>query len=136
MTPPFTSRRLLYRIKKLASTFPDHDIRAGSFALDPDTRTLRRGETVVQLRPKEAASLALFMRHWGRVISRREIMKEVWETEYLGDADTINAHVRWLRLKVEDDPARPLYLRKVRGVGYRFDVPESSPDLTPAGTAL
>jgi DNA-binding response OmpR family regulator len=43
MTPPFTSRRLLYRVKKLASTFPEHDIRAGSFALDPDTRTLRRG---------------------------------------------------------------------------------------------
>jgi DNA-binding response OmpR family regulator len=80
--------------------------------------------------------LALFMRNRGRVISRREIMKEVWKTEYLGDTDTLNVHVRWLRLKVEDDPARPLYLRKVRGVGYRFDVPESSPDLTPAGTAL
>jgi DNA-binding response OmpR family regulator len=126
ITPPFTSRRLLYRVKKLASALPDRQIRAGTLALDPDTRTLHKGETAVQLRPKEAALLALFMRNRGRVLSRREIMKEVWETEYLGDTDTLNVHVCWLRLKIEDEPSHPLYLRTVRGVGYRFDIPESS----------
>jgi DNA-binding response OmpR family regulator len=136
MTPPFTSRRLLYRVKKLADSLPSREIRVGSFALDPDTRTLHRGETAVQLRPKEASLLVLFMRNRGKVLSRREIMKEVWETEYLGDTGTINVHVRWLRLKIEDDPSRPRYLRTVRGVGYRFDVPESSTDLTPADTAV
>jgi DNA-binding response OmpR family regulator len=136
MTPPFTSRRLLYRVKKLAGSLPSREIWVGSFALDPDTRTLYRGETAVQLRPKEATLLALFMRNPGKVLSRREIMKEVWETEYLGDTGTINVHVRWLRLKIEDDPAAPRYLWTVRGVGYRFDVPESSPDLTPADTAV
>jgi two-component system phosphate regulon response regulator PhoB len=49
-------------------------------------------------------------------------MKEVWETEYLGDTGTVNVHVRWLRLKIEDDPSRPRYLRTVRGVGYLFDI--------------
>ncbi len=136
MTPPFTSRRLLYRVKKVVDILPSREIRVGSFALDPDTRTLHRGETAVQLRPKEATLLALFMRNRGKVLSRREIMKEVWETEYLGDTGTINVHVRWLRLKIEDDPAAPCCLRTVRGVGYRFDVPESSPDLTPADTAV
>ena len=136
MTPPFTSRRLLYRVKKLAGSLPSREIRVGSFALDPDTRTLYRGETAVQLWPKEVTLLALFMRNPGKVLSRREIMKEVWETEYLGDTGTINVQVRWLRLKIEDDPAAPRYLRTVRGVGYRFDVPESSPDLTPADTAV
>ena len=124
MTPPFTSRRLLYRVKKLAGSLPSREIRVGSFALDPDTRTLHRGETAVQLRPKEATLLTLFMRNRGKVLSRREIMKEVWETEYLGDTGTINVHVRWLRLKIEDVPSRPRYLRTVRGVGYRFDVPK------------
>lgn len=131
VTPPFTSRRLLYRVKKLSATLPSREIRVGRFALDPDTRILCRGATVVQLRPKEAALLALFMHNRGRVLSRREIMKEVWETEYLGDTGTLNVHVRWLRLKIEEDPALPRYLRTVRGVGYRFDVPASSPDSMP-----
>ena len=136
MTPPFTSRRLLYRVKKLAGSLISREIRVGNIALDPDTRTLYRGETAVQLRHKEATLLALFMRNRGKVLSRREIMKEVWETEYLGDTGTINVHVRWLRLKIEDDPAAPRYLRTVRGVGYRFDAPEPSEDLTPADTAV
>ena len=136
MTPPFTSRRLLYRVKKIASTVPSREIRVGDFALDPDTRILRKGQASVQLRPKEAALLALFMRNRGKVLSRREIMNEVWETDYLGDTGTVNVHVRWLRLKIEDDPAAPRCLRTVRGVGYRFDLPESSPDLTQADTAV
>jgi DNA-binding response OmpR family regulator len=136
MTPPFTSRRLLYRVKKLADSLPNREIRVRDFVLDPDTCILQWGETAVQLRPKEAALLALFMRNRGRVLSRREIMNEVWETDYLGDTGTINVHVRWLRLKIEDDPAAPRCLRTVRGVGYRFDVPESSPDLTSADANL
>ncbi len=123
LVPPITSPRLLYRVKKLAGTLPEREIRAGTFALDPDTRTLHKGGTVVQLRPKETALLALFMRNRGRVLSRREIMKEVWETEHLGDTDTLNVHICWLRQKLEDDPVCPRYLRTVRGVGYRFDLP-------------
>ena len=127
MTPPFTSRRLLYRVNKVAKTLPSRAIRAGNLTLDPDTRTLHKGETDMHLRPKEAALLTLFMRHSGRVVSRKVIMKEVWETDYLGDTTTLNVHVRWLRLKIEDDPGAPRCLRTVRGVGYRFEVPDPSP---------
>ncbi len=52
-------------------------------------------------------------------------MKEIWETEYLGDTRTLSVHVRWLRLKIEENPSRPRLLRTVRGVGYRFQVPEA-----------
>jgi DNA-binding response OmpR family regulator len=52
------------------------------------------------------------------------------------DTRTLNVHVCWLRLKIEDYPAAPCYLRTVRCVGYRFDVPESSADLTPADTVV
>ena len=125
MTPPFTSRKLLYRVKKLAETLPNREIQIGNLSLDPDTRILRKGETAEQLRPLEAALLALFMRNPGRVLSRREIMKEVWETDYVGDTGTLSVHVRWLRLKIEDEPGTPRYLRTVRGVGYRFAVPDA-----------
>jgi DNA-binding response OmpR family regulator len=125
MTPPFTSRKLLYRVRKVAEKLTSRVIRAGSLALDPDTRTLRKGNSSQHLRPKEAALLTLFMCNQGRVLSRQEIMKEVWETDYVGDTRTLSVHVRWLRLKVEDDPDSPRFLRTVRGIGYRFEVPEA-----------
>ncbi len=135
LTPPFTSRRLLYRVKNLARSLPNREIRAGSLALDPDARTLRWGETTVQLRPKEVDLLALFVRRRGKVLSRQEIMEKVWETDYLEDTRTLNVHVCWLRAKIEDTLGAPRCLRTVRGVGYRFDVPEPDADLAPEDTA-
>jgi two-component system alkaline phosphatase synthesis response regulator PhoP len=128
MIPPFTSRKLLYRVKKVAACITRRELRAGPLTLDPDTRTLRKGETVSHLRPKETALLALFMRNSGRVISRQELMKEIWQTDYMGDTRTLSVHVRWLRLKIEDDPNSPRFLRTVRGVGYRFEVPDLPQD--------
>jgi DNA-binding response OmpR family regulator len=121
MTPPFTSRKLLYRLKKVAETLPSGEIRIGKLRFDPVTRTLRKGEARSRLRPKEAALLIFFVRNPGRVLSRREIMKAVWDTDYVDDTRTLNVHVRWLRLKIEDDPGKPRLLRTVRGVGYRFE---------------
>jgi DNA-binding response OmpR family regulator len=126
MTPPFTSRKLLYRIRKVAEILPQREIHVGDLALDPDTRILRKGAAATQLRPKEATLLLFFMRHPGKVLSRREIMKAVWETDYVGDTATLNVHVRWLRIKIEDDPSAPQYLRTVRGIGYRFDAPDAT----------
>jgi two-component system phosphate regulon response regulator PhoB len=85
------------------------------------SRTLSKGQNTFHLRPKEAALLALFMQNPGRVLSRREIMKEVWDTDYMGDTRTLSVHVRWLRLKIEDDPGKPRLLCTVRGRGYRFE---------------
>jgi DNA-binding response OmpR family regulator len=47
----------------------------------------------------------------------------VWDTDYVGDTRTLSVHIRWLRLKIEADPDHPRFLRTVRGVGYRFEVP-------------
>ncbi len=135
MTPPFTSRRLLYRVRQLAQALPSREIRAGDLVLDPDARILHKGQTTVHLRPKETALLALFMRNRGKVLSRHQIMEKVWETDYLDDTRTLNVHVRWLRTKIEDDPKTPSYLRTVRGVGYRFDVPEPAERSAPPRAA-
>jgi DNA-binding response OmpR family regulator len=127
MIPPFTSRKLLYRVKQVAEKLSSREIRVGPLVLDPDLRTLRQGKEIRHLRPKEAALLAFFMTNPGKVLSRQEIMKQIWETDYMGDTRTLSVHIRWLRLKVEDDPDTPRYLRTVRGVGYRFEVPDSAP---------
>jgi DNA-binding response OmpR family regulator len=125
MTPPFTSRKLLYRVKKVSETLISRELRAGNLALDPETRILRKRNESLHLRPKEAALLAYFINNPGRVLSRQELMKEIWETEYLGDTRTLSVHVRWLRLKIEEEPSKPRLLRTVRGVGYRFQVPRA-----------
>lgn len=123
MTPPFTSRKLLYRVGKLAETLGSREIRVGPLALDPDSRILRKGDVSCYLRPKEAQLLAQFMRNPGKVLTRRQLMRDVWDTEYMGDTRTLSVHVRWVRLKIEDDPSNPRFLTTVRGVGYRFAVP-------------
>jgi DNA-binding response OmpR family regulator len=129
LTPPFTSRRLLYRVRKVAESLPCRQIQAGDLLLDPEAGILHKGETEHRLLPKENALLALFMRNRGKVLNRQEIMFKVWDTDFLDDTRTLTVHVRWLRLKIEDDPSAPRYLRTVRGVGYRFDVPEADADL-------
>ena len=70
MTPPFTSRKLLYRVKKVSESLTSRELRAGNLALDPETRILRRGGESLHLRPKEAALLAYFVNNPGRVLSR------------------------------------------------------------------
>jgi DNA-binding response OmpR family regulator len=122
MMPPFTSRKLLFRIRKVSEKLEDQVMHAGPIRFDPDTQILRCGGQAHRLRPKEAALLTFFMRNPEKVLSRQEIMKQVWETDYVGDTRTVSVHVRWLRLKIEEDPSRPRILRTVRGIGYRFEV--------------
>lgn len=118
MTRPFTTRKLLHRIRVASEHITVQEIQVGSLVLDLDSRTLYKGGQNWQLRPKEAKVLALLMASAGKVVSRQEIMKQVWETDYLGDTRTLSVHVCWLRQKIEDDPKSPALLRTVRGVGY------------------
>jgi len=91
--------------------------------LDVAGRRVRRGEIDVHLRPREYALLAVLATHPGRVFSRRELVDRAWGAGYTGGARTVDVHVRWLRAKLEPDPARPVHLVTVRGSGYRLDPP-------------
>ncbi len=91
--------------------------------LDTQRHTLNNNGVVHELRPKEFALLKLFMLNPNTIISRAQIMKNVWNTEYLGDTRTLYTHICWLRQKIEEDPHHPQYLFTVRGVGYRFGSP-------------
>jgi DNA-binding response OmpR family regulator len=124
ITPPFTPGKLLDRLDKVAERLSLREIRAGPLVLDLDTRTLHKGQATFHLRPMEVALLSLFMRNPSRVLSRKQIMKEVWKTDFLDDTRTLDVHVRWLRLKIEDDPSAPCILCTERGVGYRFEAAE------------
>jgi len=99
-------------------------VRAGALTLDLDTRCVIKGGVEKHLTFKECALLRLFMSNGGEVITRKRLMKEVWDTDYLGDTRTLDVHICWLRKKIEDSPSKPALLRTLRGVGYRFEVPK------------
>ncbi len=136
LTVPFTFRKLANRIKRAVqgSGQSGEILRVGGLVLNLDRRSVSRGEKKHQLTPKELKLLEVFMRNPGKVLSRKFLMKNVWETDYVGDTRTLDVHVRWIREKIEENPSAPVYLCTVRGVGYRFEVPEHTPGIEPGGS--
>jgi DNA-binding response OmpR family regulator len=118
---PISVRKLGNRFKKLIDIRRTQPITVGEFTLDPEKRRISHLGRVVRLTPKEYRLLEFLMHHAGSVLTRRQIMKEVWETDYLGDTRTLDVHVRWLREKLEPDTRSPIHLRTIRRVGYVFD---------------
>jgi DNA-binding response OmpR family regulator len=121
---PFTPRQMSYRIKKAIGTQADRFVRAGDVCLDRLKHSVRRSGLVSHVRPKEMQLLGLLMEHSGEILSRSKIMKEVWETEYLGDTRTLEVHIHWLRRKVEETHHSPRRIITVRGKGYFFQAIE------------
>ncbi|MCB0189082.1 MAG: response regulator transcription factor, partial [Caldilineaceae bacterium] len=133
LTKPFSTRELLARIKAmmrrvaLDRTTPDLSvIKIGDVELNFNTRQVHKAGQLLTLRHKEFELLALLMSRAGEAITRAEIFDEVWGTDWLGDTRTLDVHIRWLRERIEDDPAQPHYIQTVRGTGYRFTSGEGS----------
>jgi DNA-binding response OmpR family regulator len=93
----------------------------GDLTINQDRREVSCGEQVLLLKPQEYDLLVFFATHQGRMLSREFILERVWGWEYIGDSRTVDVHVRWLRQKIEKDPAHPQRLITVRGGGYRFE---------------
>jgi two-component system response regulator RegX3 len=71
---------------------------------------------------KEFELLELLLENRNRVLTRGQIIDRVWGSNYFGDTKTLDVHVKRIRSKIEDDPARPVHLVTVRGLGYKFEV--------------
>jgi DNA-binding response OmpR family regulator len=123
---PFTSRKLLNRVRKLIPEPEAAVLRAGNLVFDVEKRQVSKGGRSVRVTPKQAKLLASLMSHPNEVLSRRYLMKHVWNTDYLGDTRTLDVHIRWVREAIEENPSRPKFVRTVRGVGYRFVFPEGN----------
>jgi DNA-binding response OmpR family regulator len=104
--------------------------------LDPIGRRVRRHGIEIHVRPKELALLEVLVTHPGRAFSRGELLDRVWGAARVSDARTVDVHIRWLRAKLEHDPAHPTHLVTVRGLGYRFDPPPGDEPETGAPAAL
>jgi DNA-binding response OmpR family regulator len=136
VTKPFSPRELVLRVESVlrragalmasqgtpSAPVAARELRSGPLALTPSARRATRAENELALTIREFDLLEFFLRHPGRAISREELMRRVWGWDF-GDLSTVTVHVRRLREKIEDDPASPLLISTVWGVGYRFDVP-------------
>jgi DNA-binding response OmpR family regulator len=136
ITKPFSMRELLARVKarlrlvrlireevgaSAAVPGANQTLTFGNLVLDLTRREVRLDEKPIPLKPKEYELLVFLAQHLGQVLSREFILEKVWGWEYMGDSRTVDVHVRWLREKIEPDPALPQRILTVRGAGYRFD---------------
>jgi len=119
--PPLSVRKLMYRVRKYLQGSGGEVLRSGDITLHVKERRVVRGAKESHLTPKLTRLLSYFMRNPGQELTRKAIMRAVWDTEYVGDTQTLDVHICWLRKSVEDDPRNPTCIRTVRGVGYRFD---------------
>jgi two-component system response regulator RegX3 len=89
--------------------------------MDVDRHALTVNGEPVSMPLKEFELLEFLMRNSGRVLTRGQLMDRIWGSDYVGDGKTLDVHVKRIRSKIEPDPANPVYLTTVRGLGYRFE---------------
>jgi len=95
-------------------------LQVGSLDVDVAARRVRLDGEELQLARKELDLLVRLMRDAGKVVSREDLMADVWDVNWFGSTKTLDVHVGWLRRKLGDDPANPRFIHTVRGVGFRF----------------
>ncbi len=126
ITKPFSLGEFLARIRAAlrrgaSAVVASTRLESGDLALDLVSHKARRAGDELTLAPKEFDLLAELIRHRGAVLSRDLLLERVWGFDFVGDTRTVDVHIRWLREKIESDPANPTRIQTVRGIGYRFE---------------
>jgi two-component system response regulator RegX3 len=127
VTKPFSTRELLARIKAVLRRGGEIEVdmggavEVGPIRMDVERHVLSVNGEAVSMPLKEFELLEFLMRNSGRVLTRGQLMDRVWGSDYVGDGKTLDVHVKRIRSKIEPDPANPVYLTTVRGLGYRFE---------------
>ena len=129
VTKPYSSRELIARIKAvLRRGIPDNDalgdldvVSVGPIKLDTARHQATINGSLVGLPLKEFELLEFLMRNAGRVLTRSQLIDRVWGGDYFGDTKTLDVHIKRLRSKIEADPANPVLIQTIRGLGYKLE---------------
>ncbi|MBA4495509.1 response regulator [Paenactinomyces guangxiensis] len=135
MTKPFSPRELTARVKAILrrvealqgedeQTNPENLIHIGELTIDPEGYVVTRQNIEIDLTPKEFELLVYMANHRGKVLSRDQLLNAVWNYDYVGDSRIVDVHVSHLRDKIEADSRNPIYIKTVRGIGYKFEGPK------------
>ena len=121
---PFSLPELMARVRAALRRSPQRKgskLQAGELLVDLIARRAFLSALEIKLSHKEFELLTTLLRNKGAVLTREYLITQVWGYDFNGDPRTVDVHVRWLREKIEKDPAKPERLQTVRGVGYRID---------------
>ena len=129
VTKPYSSRELIARIRAVLRrnadpgerTDPTSLFSAGPVTLDIERHIVTINGQVVAFPLKEFELLEYLLRNIGRVLTRTQIIDRVWGSDYVGDTKTLDVHIKRLRAKIEADPANPVFIQTVRGLGYKME---------------
>ena len=127
VTKPYSARELIARIRAVLRRGSDGDevgdtvLQSGPVRMDIERHTVSVGGRQISLPLKEFDLLEFLMRNKGRVLTRGQLIDRVWGADYVGDTKTLDVHVKRLRSKIEADPANPVRLLTVRGLGYKLE---------------
>ena len=121
VTKPFRLAELLARVRALLRRGAPETSVAQGVRVDTDARRAWLGETELELTTKEFDLLSVLVSEAGKVVTREQIMREVWDSKWWGSTKTLDMHISWLRRKLGDDAHNPRYITTVRGVGFRFE---------------
>ena len=129
VTKPYSTRELVARIRAVLrrnsgeSAIGDIGIMtAGPVRMDTDRHQVTVNGVNVSLPLKEFELLEFLMRNSGRVLTRVQLIDRVWGSDYVGDTKTLDVHIKRLRAKIEVDPANPIFIQTVRGLGYKLEL--------------
>jgi two-component system response regulator RegX3 len=127
VTKPYSKSELIARMRavlrrgSVADEAEEATIQVGPIRMDVEHHSVTVSGERVALPLKEFELLELLIRNAGRVLTRGQLMDRIWGANYVGDGKTLDVHVKRLRSKIEADPANPVLLTTVRGLGYRFE---------------
>ena len=135
LTKPFSMRELMARVKaqlrrarlireELGNQpvgVPQEKLTFDNLIINQTRREVILNDAPLQLKPKEYELLLFLAEHKGQMLSREFVLERVWGWDYIGDSRTVDVHIRWLRQKIEANPAKPERIITVRGGGYRFE---------------
>ncbi|PDV96669.1 response regulator transcription factor [Candidatus Chloroploca asiatica] len=119
-------RAIMRRTERQPRTSAREVLEAGTIKVDTSSRRAWCESSELTLPQKEFDLLTCLLRNRGIALSRDLLLERVWGLDFIGDSRTVDVHIRWLREKIEPDPARPRYIQTVRGIGYRFEAPDET----------
>ena len=127
VTKPYSKAELVARIRAVlrrqgdVSNPQEGVITAGPVRIDVERHQVNINDDLISLPLKEFELLEFLVRNSGRVLTRAQLIDRVWGSDYFGDTKTLDVHVKRLRAKIETDPANPVYIQTIRGLGYKFE---------------